>query len=389
MRSVIYLFLLIIVFSCDNSEKVVDDKAADLQTTTSEESPVEKEEITLEGNMVQIDGNVTGMNPGTKIFLDRKTIDANEIEGSAELDASNQFSIISDIQSPGIFRIRLGARPVWLILEGGEKVQLNAEMDGYKIKFSSVEGTAYDAEMNEWSSEKDEKKIIQYLNKSKEKKALFHAFLLTKLDMTKAFKTFKKVLNEMEEDYPNDNYTKFLATRIKSYEAKMNEKVVAVGYEAPDINLPDPDGNKIKLSSLRGKVVLLDFWASWCRPCRRANPHVVEMYSKYKDQGFDVYNVSLDGIDDRRAAAFNNNAQAIENAQKMENEKWRNAIQTDQLSWKNHVSELRGWSSNVAQLYKVNSIPRTFVLDQKGVIRYENLRGNDLEEAIKTLLAQK
>ena len=389
MRSVIYIFLSIILLSCDNSEKVADDKTADLQTTTSQETPVEKEEITLEGNMVQIDGNVTGMNPGTKIFLDRKTIDANEIAGSAELDASNQFSIVSDIQSPGIFRIRLGARPVWLILEGGEKVQLNAEMDGYKIKSASVEGTAYDAEMNEWSTEKDEKKIIQYLNRSKEKKALFHAFLLTKLDMTKAFKTFKKVLNDLEEDYPNDNYTKFLATRIKSYEAKMNEKRVALGYEAPDINLPDPDGNKIKLSSLRGKVVLLDFWASWCRPCRRANPHVVEMYSKYKDQGFDVYNVSLDGIDDRRAAAFNNNAQAIENAQKMENEKWRNAIQADQLSWKNHVSELRGWSSNVAQLYKVNSIPRTFVLDQKGIIRYENLRGDELEEAIKSLLAQK
>lgn len=389
MRSVIYLFLSIILFSCDNSEKVADDKTADLNTTTIQETPVEKEEITLKGNMVQIDGKITGMNPGTKIFLDRKTIDANEIAGSAELDASNQFNIISDIQSPGIFRIRLGARPVWLILEGGEKVKLNAEMDGYKIKSASIEGTAYDAEMNEWSSEKDEKKIIQYLNKSKEKKALFHAFLLTKLDMTKAFNTFKKVLNELEEDYPNDNYTKFLATRIKSYEAKMNEKVVALGYEAPDINLPDPDGNKIKLSSLRGKVVLLDFWASWCRPCRRANPHVVEMYSKYKDQGFDVYNVSLDGIDDRRAAAFNNNAQAIENAQKMENEKWRNAIQADQLSWKNHVSELRGWSSNVAQLYKVNSIPRTFVLDQKGIIRYENLRGDELEEAIKTLLAQK
>ena len=134
MRSVIYLFLSFILFSCDNSDKVADDKTADLQTTTSQETPVVKEEIILEGNMVQIDGNVTGMNPGTKIFLDRKTIDANEIAGSAELDASNQFSIISDIQSPGIFRIRWGARPVWLILEGGEKVQLIAEIDGYKIK---------------------------------------------------------------------------------------------------------------------------------------------------------------------------------------------------------------------------------------------------------------
>ena len=113
------------------------------------------------------------------------------------------------------------------------------------------------------------------------------------------------------------------------------------------------------------------------------------MYDKYQRKGFNVYNVSLDGLDDRRLAMYQNNEASIQQATDLERSKWKQAIKDDKLTWKNHVSELRSWSSSVAALYGVNSIPKTFLLDRKGVIRYQNLRGQQLEDAIKTLLAEK
>ena len=109
---------------------------------------------------------------------------------------------------------------------------------------------------------------------------------------------------------------------------------------APDFaisvdQLPD------KLSDFKGKVVYLDFWASWCRPCRRANPHVVEMYKKYKRKGFDVFNVSFDGLDDKRLAAYQNDKATIAKAMDLEKSKWKQAIQQDKLTWKNHLPHIQ------------------------------------------------
>ena len=135
------------------------------------------------------------------------------------------------------------------------------------------------------------------------------------------------------------------------------------GAEAPDFAQNDPDGNPIKLSELRGKVVLVDFWASWCGPCRRENPNVVRMYNKYKDQGFEILGVSLD---------------KTKNA-------WLKAIEKDQLTWP-HVSDLRGWKNEVAQLYSVTSVPATILLDREGRIIARNLRGPPLEAKVGEVL---
>jgi thiol-disulfide isomerase/thioredoxin len=143
-----------------------------------------------------------------------------------------------------------------------------------------------------------------------------------------------------------------------------------VGDKAIDLAFTSPEGKTIALSSLKGKVVLLDFWASWCGPCRMENPNVVAAYNKYKDakfkngKGFTIYSVSLD-----------NNKDA-----------WMKAIKQDNLAWPYHVSDLGGWQSKPAQIYRVNSIPASYLIDGNGVIIGKNLRGAALDQAISKLL---
>ncbi|MCQ2285103.1 MAG: TlpA family protein disulfide reductase [Bacteroidales bacterium] len=139
---------------------------------------------------------------------------------------------------------------------------------------------------------------------------------------------------------------------------------VAIGAIAPELAFPDPEGNIRKLSDLRGKVVLVDFWASWCGPCRRESPNVRNVYAKYHDYGFEVFSVSLDRDGDN----------------------WRKAIQDDKLVWPNHVSDLKQWQSEAAAIYGVRSIPSMFLLDRDGRIVAKDLRGEALEKAVKQLL---
>ena len=138
---------------------------------------------------------------------------------------------------------------------------------------------------------------------------------------------------------------------------------LAAGAVAPDFTQNTPEGTPLTLSSLRGKVVLVDFWASWCGPCRKENPNVVRLYNQYKDKGFDILGVSLDRKKDR----------------------WVKAIEKDGLPW-HHVSDLRGWSNTVAQTYSVRSIPHTVLLDREGRIIARNLKGAQLEYQIEQLL---
>lgn len=163
----------------------------------------------------------------------------------------------------------------------------------------------------------------------------------------------KKYLNQFCED---SNACQSLKSQIKNAESFL------VGAEAPDFTMMNLDGEPVSLSDFKGKVVLIDFWASWCGPCRKDNPHVVELYKKYKADGFEILGVSLDKTKDR----------------------WEQAIAKDNLTW-THVSDLKGWQNAVAQMYSVKSIPHTVLLDEEGKIIARKLRGPQLDQKLASI----
>jgi peroxiredoxin len=180
--------------------------------------------------------------------------------------------------------------------------------------------------------------------------------LIEKLDITADFDVYDSVASAASRNNPSFKPAADLKQKVSL------ERKLAVGNPAPEISLPGPDGGEITLSSLRGKVVLIDFWASWCGPCRRENPEVVRIYNRFRDKGFEVFGVSLDR--DRDA--------------------WLNAIAKDGLVW-TQVSDLKYWQSQAALLYGVKSIPHTVLIDQEGKIIMRRLRGKALERKLEEI----
>ena len=194
--------------------------------------------------------------------------------------------------------------------------------------------------------------IEQLLQKNKD--VLISAFLVTffEEDFENHAALYADIRDALAPTYPNDIYVKHLSDKLKS--------VLLPGMEAPEISMKDTEGNIRRLSDLRGKVVMIDFWASWCGPCRRENPNVVKLYKKYHDKGFEIYSVSLD----------------------KEKSAWLKAIKDDGLVWPNHVSDLNGWTSSGGMTYGIMSVPSTVLVDKDGKIIARNLRGGELERKL-------
>ena len=190
--------------------------------------------------------------------------------------------------------------------------------------------------------------------------------LIDQFSFDQDFNFLDSLSQRMKKEMPASKYTKMLSSQFDKAKGMKDAAAagpLATGKEAPDFELASPEGVKMKLSAFKGKVILLDFWASWCKPCRAENPYVVKMYNKFKGKNFDILSVSLD--QDKTA--------------------WTNAIASDGLTW-THLSDLAGWDSMVVPKYGLQAIPATYLLDTEGKILAVNLRGQELEQKLDELL---
>lgn len=198
------------------------------------------------------------------------------------------------------------------------------------------------------------KKVNDYLKANAG--SMLCLILLEDMDINNDFEVFAIVNDSLTKKYPDNYFVQALNNQIEKYQK------TAVGKMAPEISLNTPDNKNLKLSDLRGKIVLIDFWASWCGPCRRESPNMVKIYEKYKASDFEILGVSLD----------------------KDHNAWVNAIETDGLIWK-HVSDLLAWETIVINEYGFDGIPYTVLVDKQGKIIAKGLRGNALEEKLHEL----
>ena len=193
--------------------------------------------------------------------------------------------------------------------------------------------------------------------------SLFSVLLLTEL-------VNKKEISSADASTIINKYSPKIAATPSSKSLKINiqsMKKADIGGVAPNFSAPSPDGNQLALNDVLGKYTIIDFWASWCKPCRRENPNVVKVYEEYHDKGLNIISVSLDKAGQK--------------------ERWIKAIEADKMNWE-HVSNLKGWNEPIAKMYNVRSIPATFLLDENGTIIAKNLRGAALGAKIATLLGK-
>lgn len=292
------------------------------------------------------------------------------------IDGSGNFKIeLPEGAKTGLYRLRVGQRQMNFIFNGKEKsIKIDADLATLQRTNYAVTGSA-DTELylKTFNDLAASKATIEEVKKTIETAAnpLMSMLIILQIqDFSdpKYVSLHQGVLSRLEKAHPNSAYVRDYSAMLTQFQnstamEQAGAASIAVGQPAPDISLPNPEGKVLKLSDLKGKVVLLDFWASWCGPCRRANPSVVAAYNKFNKKGFEIYSVSLDKDRDR----------------------WTDAIAQDQLNWKYHVSDLKFWQSQAAQLYKVSAIPQQFLIGRDGKILATAQAGASIEQQLEKL----
>ncbi len=370
--------------------------------------------VACKNNTVQITGNLVTPVSGEYIYLDE--LKSNELKtvDSVLLTNDGVFKFKKDVKFPSFYLLKKNNDNfLTMLVKPGEKITIKAQYDSlnYPISIKGSTGTESMAEYNKklrktikkmtelnniymQNADKPElPKVIESLDSTaqvylREINAYTKKYIddnLTSLvslvalyqqvapsvyvlNPTKDLKYYIKVDSSMHILYPDYEPVKTLHEQVKEMVAKVRGETGASpgtdsGTEAPEISLPTPEGDTLKLSSTRGSVVLLDFWAAWCAPCRQENPNLVKAYNVYHKKGFQIFQVSLDKT----------------------KEAWMKGIQDDHLEKWIHVSDIKYWNSIVVPLYKIESIPYNFLLDREGRIIASNLRGERLQTKLAEL----
>jgi peroxiredoxin len=295
-----------------------------------------------------------------------------------QFDAQGKFSItLKEQPKAGIYGLHIGKKQMLFVFNGTEKkVELEADLSTlktieYKVKGSEDTESYLQMMTSVFAKQKGLPEIKQFVENTKNPLLGTLVCLLTTDFLRKEhIGLHQNNIKRIEAAFPNSQYAKEyteLVQKIEQADAAQQPQAQAsniqIGSMAPDIQLPDPSGKMYALSALKGKIVLLDFWASWCGPCRKANPEVVSAYERYKDKGFTVFSVSLD----------------------KQKEAWQNAIKQDRLNWEYHVSDLRFWDSAPAQTYGVRGIPQQYLIDRAGKIAAIVPAGQSVEPFLKKM----
>jgi peroxiredoxin len=358
-----------------------------------------------------ISGEAKGIPNGKMVFIKTQ----NEVGLVLNVDSTKvkdgKFEFKGKVKEPSIFALYVKdiQQPVPFIMESGEIV---IKVDKDSIFKSKISGTDSNDSFQEFNDKTNaiNKRLVDYQNKNIQKlmeaqqkkdnvtieslksgyvkiqkevddymnqypdsnpNSYISLLLVERLFNSPDFKyeNVKKTFENLKEELRNTTKGKSISDKLKTIEKNMKNPAAAEKNNslklAPDFSAKSPNGTTISLKESLGKVTIIDFWASWCGPCRKENPNVVALYNEFHSKGLNIIGVSLD--DDAT--------------------KWKDAIAKDKLTW-NHVSNLKGFEDPIATLYDVQQIPTTFVLDSKGNIVAKDLRGDELKAKVQELLAQ-